>query len=129
MKQVILKELKSNFLRLFKNEYNYENIIHESKKEKVPFVVFLILTNLLLISLSISVDVCVFSLHISYLYSTLIRLFLVIFGVLNFQIWKDKYLTLFDILIFLLSLYIPIWSIFLVFYIFSRYYIKQKLIK
>lgn len=127
MNQLIKKELKSNFLRFKKEEYSYKNTFLDAYGEKLPLFVSLFFMNLVLLILSIGTDCLTLILAIPYWWTLLIRVPVVTYAILSFQIWKNRIAFPFELSFLVLSIFVPIWSIFLFMYLVFRTYIETSI--
>lgn len=124
MSQIIKKQLKSNFLRYKNDDYSYKNVFKESFDQNLPFFISIIFMNIILIILSAATDCVVWILNIPYWYSLIIRIPVIIYAIVSFQIWKNKIGLVFELVFLLGSVFVPIWSIFLVVYLITRTFIQ-----
>lgn len=127
MKQLIKRQLKSNFLRFSKNEYSYKNIFIESFKEKLPLFVSIFFMNIVLFILSGVTDCIVWLINIPYWYSLLVRIPVILYALLSFQVWKNKMGCFIETLFIACSIFVPIWSAFIVVYLVFRTYVQMTL--
>lgn len=124
MNQLIKKQLKSNFLRFTKDEYSYKNLFIESFKARMPLFISLFFMNIVLFLLSAATDCVVWILNIPYWYSLLVRIPVIVFALFSFQVWKNKISCFLEIFFLVCSIFVPIWSAFILIYLVFRTYIE-----
>lgn len=119
--------LVSNVCRLFSknNKYDYEKLLGYSYKNDKSIFLSVLLMNILLFSISIAVDVLCIVFGIFYWWGVLIRIPLAVLSIFSYQVYKDKGLTIFEIILFLLATFIPCYSAYLILYVVGRAYIAE----
>lgn len=127
MSQLIKKQLKSNFLRFTKNDYSYKNVFIESFKEKLPLFISIFFMNIILFALSIATDCVVWLLNVPYWYSLLVRIPVILYALVSFQVWKSKIGCFIETFFIVCSVFVPIWSIFIVVYLVFRTFVQMTL--
>lgn len=127
MSQLIKKQLKSNFLRFGKDEYSYKNVFIESFKEKLPLFISIFFMNIVLFVLSAGTDCIVWLLNTPYWYSLLARIPVIIYAFLSLQVLKNKGGLIIETFILACSVFVPIWSAFIVVYLVFRTFVQMTL--
>lgn len=127
MSQLIKKQLKSNFLRFTKDDYSYKNVFIESFKEKLPLFISIFFMNIILFALSIATDCVVWLLNVPYWYSLLMRIPVILYALVSFQVWKSKIGCFIETFFIVCSVFVPIWSIFIVVYLVFRTFVQMTL--
>lgn len=125
MSQLIKKQLKSNFLRFNKEEYSYKNIFIESFKAKLPLFISIFFMNIILLILSVGTDCIVWLLNVPCWYSLLARIPVVLYALFSFQVWKNKYSCFLEMFFIICSIFVPVWSAFIVSYLVFRTFIQM----
>ena len=129
MKTLIIDELKSNFLRFFKKEYDYATLMKRSYDEGFPIIFSVLLMNILFIALALTTDIVDIYLDIPYWWSLLVKLPIVLFSIINFKIWNNKKLFIIDLIFICLSIFIPYYTIFALFYMLIKTCIRFAFIQ
>lgn len=121
------KCLASNVLRIFSrnDKYAYKNLLGHSFKNNKSVFLTVILMNALLLSLSIVTDTLCIAFNVYYWWSVLIRIPLAIISIFSYQVYNDKGLTIIEIVLFTLAVFIPCYSIYLLLYIVGRTFIAE----
>lgn len=127
MRQLIKKQLKSNFLRFSKDEYSYKKVFIESFKEKLPLFISIFFINIVLFVLSAATDCIVWLLNVPYWYSLLVRIPVILYTLVSFQVWKNKIGCFIETFVIICSVFVPIWSAFIVVYLVFRTFVQMTL--
>lgn len=127
MRQLIKKQLKSNFLRFNKDEYSYKKVFIESFKEKLPLFISIFFINIVLFVLSAATDCLVWLLNVPYWYSLLVRIPVILYTLVSFQVWKNKIGCFIETFFIICSVFVPIWSAFIVVYLVFRTFVQMTL--
>lgn len=127
MSKLIKDELKSNVYRLFKKDYSYKAIFKKAWEDNMFFLLSILMINFALICGSILFDSLIICLHVTYWLGVGLRSLLVILALINFQPWQNEFFKAVDIIIILVSIFIPIWSVFLLIYLVIRTYMQVML--
>lgn len=127
MSQLIKKQLKSNFLRFTKDDYSYKNVFIESFNEKLPLFISLFFMNIVLFMLSAATDCIVWLLNVPYWYSLLARIPVILYALVSFQVWKNKIGCFIETFFIVCSVFVPIWSAFIVVYLVFRTFVQVTL--
>lgn len=127
MNQLVKRQLKSNFSRFTKDEDSYKNLFIDSFNEKLPLFLSIFFINIILLILSAGTDCIVWLLNIPYWYSLLVRIPVIFYALLSLQVWKNKIGCFIEMFFVLCSVFVPIWSIFIVVYLIFRTFIQTTL--
>lgn len=119
--------LLSNFCRIFsKNKkYDYEELLAYSYRNDKSIFLTSLLMNLLLLTISIVVDVLCITFRVYYWWGVLIRVPLAVISIFSYQMYKDKGLKIFEIILSLIATFIPCYTGFILFYIIARAFIAE----
>ena len=120
MNPLFVDQLKSNYLRFFNKNYSYDNLIKKSVDEGMPIIISMLLMNILFVALAIITDCVDLMLEIPYWWSLLVRLPMILFSIVNFRIWQNKKTLVLDLLVLSCSIFVPIYSAFVLIYMMLR---------
>lgn len=126
MSKLINDVFKSNFLRLSKNEkYSYNSLSKRIYSECKLVILPFILLNLLMIILYISCDLILNLLGLDYWIATFIRLVISFIAIVYYQVYKDHFIGIVELLFLLGTSFSPITIIPLILYIMYKCFVIE----